>query len=118
LEPGFRYFKVSPVKAFRDIRHVHVDKVSYNWRVTINGNRNVSGYFLRSIEGLWFQQCLGIFIKSGACIIKKSAFPLFFIILIHRGHVTEWGGFRKGLDKGGPKGKDVDGDDIVRVDDL
>jgi hypothetical protein len=23
LERGFRYFKVSPIKAFRDIRHVH-----------------------------------------------------------------------------------------------
>jgi len=27
LERGFRYFKVSPIKAFRDIRHVSVDKV-------------------------------------------------------------------------------------------
>jgi hypothetical protein len=26
LERGFRYFKVSPVKAFREIRHVSVDK--------------------------------------------------------------------------------------------
>ncbi len=27
LERGFRYFKVSPIKAFRDIRHVSVEKV-------------------------------------------------------------------------------------------
>jgi hypothetical protein len=27
LERGSRYFKVSPIKAFRDIRHVSVDKV-------------------------------------------------------------------------------------------
>ena len=27
LEGGFRYFNVSPIKAFRDIRHVSVDKV-------------------------------------------------------------------------------------------
>jgi len=27
LERGFRYFKVSPIKAFRDIRHVSVYKV-------------------------------------------------------------------------------------------
>jgi hypothetical protein len=27
LERGFRYFKVSPIKAFRDIRHVRVDTV-------------------------------------------------------------------------------------------
>jgi hypothetical protein len=27
LERGFRYFKVSPIKAFRDIRHASVDKV-------------------------------------------------------------------------------------------
>jgi hypothetical protein len=27
LERGFRYFKVSPIKVFRDIRHVSGDKV-------------------------------------------------------------------------------------------
>ena len=27
LERGFRYFKVSPIKSFLDIRHVSVDKV-------------------------------------------------------------------------------------------
>jgi len=26
-ERGFRYFKVAPIKAFRDIRYVSVDKV-------------------------------------------------------------------------------------------
>ena len=27
LKRGFRYFKVSPIKALRDVCHVHVDKV-------------------------------------------------------------------------------------------
>jgi hypothetical protein len=27
LKRGFRYFRVSPIKALRDIRHVSVDKV-------------------------------------------------------------------------------------------
>jgi len=35
LERGFRYFKVSPIKAFRDIRHVSVDKVLATGRETL-----------------------------------------------------------------------------------
>jgi len=35
LERGFRYFKVSPIKAFRDISHVSVDKVSATGRYTV-----------------------------------------------------------------------------------
>jgi hypothetical protein len=33
LERGFRYFKVSPIKALRDIRHVSVGKVYTTRRV-------------------------------------------------------------------------------------
>ena len=38
LERGFRYFKVSPIKAFRDICHVHVDKVFATGRVIVERN--------------------------------------------------------------------------------
>ena len=34
LERGFRYFKVSPIKAFRDICHVFVDNVFATGRYT------------------------------------------------------------------------------------
>jgi len=44
LERGFRYFKVSPIKAFRDIRHVSVDKIFATGRYTtfvVVGNHDV-----------------------------------------------------------------------------
>jgi hypothetical protein len=51
LERGFRYFNVSPIKAFRDIRHVSVDKVFATGRFILKGrailknNRFLQVYF-------------------------------------------------------------------------
>jgi len=39
LKRGFRYFKVSPIEAFRDVHYVGVDKVFATGRIIKEGNR-------------------------------------------------------------------------------
>jgi len=56
LERGFRYFKVSPIKAFRDIRHVFVYKVFTTGRISdaTGGNNDQmswTGYELLGFPG-------------------------------------------------------------------
>jgi general secretion pathway protein I len=49
LERGFRYFKVSPIKASRDICHASVDKVFATGRLTVRQIRGNAGFTLLEV---------------------------------------------------------------------
>jgi tRNA pseudouridine38-40 synthase len=67
LERGFRYFKVSPIKAFRDIRHVSVDKVfatgRFSERIMMRRMRMILQYDGTAYKG-WQVQKTGTTIQG------------------------------------------------------
>ena len=75
LERGFRYFKVSPIKAFRDIRHVSVDKVFATGRFRhVNSCKKANRNKKQIIS--W---CLFDFANSSySAVIASVIFPVYY----------------------------------------